>query len=1382
MPLAGAALAPLAPAAPGAAAPGPAAHASATPGPAAHASGTPGPAARASGTPGPAARAPGGPGPDPAAPGLAALGPGTPGRAALARAPAPAALASGAPGGLALASGALARAPGTAARGSGAPDGAALAPGGPGPTAPGLAALAPGAAALSAAPVALVVGARAAGAGGPADGPLADVIDIATARERRQERLAGAPAAGTDAAPEIAPLSPDHPARGPPESGEASPDVPTEVPDAAPAAEEVSAPPPAIDPMQDPGFVALVRRTHSVAAAERAHQPAAEGAATTQGAAQPPENDLETQAAAGQVEVMGQQEPGVFDAQTFIDAVTKAIEAATPKTLGDVDDFKESGAVEQATAQIDGLVKGGRQASEQNIASATKAPPDLSVAQPKTVTEMVNDSPGEAAAGVGAAAAMPSAVPAEQTDLSAGPANVDAQMAAANVTDEQIARSNEPDFTGALESRDRAREHAATAPVEYRAQEATILEQGRAAAAGEAGAGLAAMHGARVGALDDAVAGKQDGKTALEDDHARIDGEIQAIYAAAKSDVEDLLDGLDTQVDEDFTKGEADARQRFEDYVDGRMRAYKKARYDRLGGGILWLKDKIAGMPDEVDAFYVEGRANYLRDMDAVIHQIANLVAGQLTAARARIVEGRAEVRAFVAALPENQQAMGKELQEKLEDRFSELDSQVDSKQDALVDAVAHRYIESRGALDSRIEELQAANKGLVEKALNAVVGVIKTIIALGEMLLRVLAKAAAVVGDIIADPIGFLGNLVSGVMGGLKRFVAHIGTHLQNALVEWLFGALGGAGIRLPGKLDGEGILDLATQVLGLTYTNIRSRVARVVGEPVVAEMEEKVELFRTLMTVGLGGLWDLVSDKLADLEDMVLGKIKDWVIERVIRAGIDWIIGLLNPVAAFIKACKAIYEIVMFIAERAKQVMEFVDAVLDSISAIAKGDTGAAEEKVESALAHALPLAIGFLASLLGLGGISETVKSIVAAVRRPVERAIDFVVMGIARTFKRTFGGLAGAVKGKLKAGREWVAGKVDSGKAWARDRAQAVKDRVAGRKPEPAAKPEAEHEPPVEGLEPLAIDKDFRSNGHPHELYTRTGSPELIVASVATPITAIGDPMLDALHIRYLDARRRYQLAIDLNRTNPAAQSGWSARVAEVNAIVVEIIDRIVALGLADSPGASAPGLGEVQKHGEKPSSLTNGPRIWWLESEHILPFAIGAQLWDTVGELVPGRAKREDKGQTTVMIYERAADAKTVPHDTTAINAFKVRYDRDLAPAVAEYYEDALDEGSWDAPARRHFTEVFFSILDDIKAERDAAVARTNVAIAGEHATTAPAGGPNNGRRRAEPQPVPDGAKIASTAEQQYNDVLELARETLASARGTSPRRPRRTSP
>jgi len=125
------------------------------------------------------------------------------------------------------------------------------------------------------------------------------------------------------------------------------------------------------------------------------------------------------------------------------------------------------------------------------------------------------------------------------------------------------------------------------------------------------------------------------------------------------------------------------------------------------------------------------------------------------------------------------------------------------------------------------------------------------------------------------------------------------------------------------------------------------------------------------------------------------VLEEIRNFVIEKVIVAGITWLIGLLNPASAFIKACKAIYDIIMFFVERGSQILALVNAVIDSIAAIAKGSIGGAANMVETALARAIPVVIGFLASLLGVGGISEKIKSVIETIRKPINSAIDWVI---------------------------------------------------------------------------------------------------------------------------------------------------------------------------------------------------------------------------------------------------------------------------------------------------------------------------------------------------------------------------------------------------
>ena len=870
---------------------------------------------------------------------------------------------------------------------------------------------------------------------------------------------APAPAPPAPAAPAPAAPAPAAAASAAPAPAAASPAAAVDAASPAPAPSGSAAPGEAgevRDPHADPGFAAMKGATQGTGKTAKAHQPAAEGAATAQGASVPPANDVPAQAAAAQVDDMSKQEAKPFDKKGFVEAVKKAIEAKAPKNLEEADDYKDSGKAEEVKDEVQGQVKGGKEDSEKDIKESKDATPDTSKAKPKDVKPMVNDEPGSKPKDVGAQKAMPGKRPPAQTDLSGGPKEINAKMAEAEVTDEQIEKSNEPEFKSALKTRDEVEKHAEKGPADYRAKEEGVLDKGRSDAEGAEAKELEGMHGARTKSLGKAVEKKGETKTADETKREKVASDIQGIYDTCKTDVTKILDDLDGKVDRAFSDGEKGAREEFERETDKKMSDYKADRYGGWNGGFLWAKDKLFDLPEEVNRFYEQGRAKYLQRMDGVISNVADVVGTELTAARARIAKGRADVQQYVAKLPSDLQEVGKEAEGKLESEFEQLSSDVDSKQDALVDAIAQKYVEARNALDERIKELQEANKGLVTKAVDAITGVIETIKKLVNMLLGVLARAAGVIGDIIKDPIGFLGNLIAGVKGGLDKFVGNIAGHLEQGLMGWLFGALGKAGLEMPKALDLPGIIDLVTQVLGLTYDNVRLRLAKIVGEPLVAKMEQTVDVIKTFATKGVAGAWEYLKDSVGDLKEMVVGEIKEFVTERVIKAGITWIAALLTPAGAFIKACKAIFDIVMFIVERGAEIMAFVNSVLDSISAVVKGNIGEMAGKIEDALAQALPLAISFLASLLGLGGIGDKVRGIVEKVKGPINKAIDKVVTGAVKTFKKAFKGPIAKykkakkwAKDKVDKGKAWAKDKVDRGKAWAKGKARRLAPRRPGR---------------------------------------------------------------------------------------------------------------------------------------------------------------------------------------------------------------------------------------------------------------------------------------------------------------------------------------------
>ncbi len=673
------------------------------------------------------------------------------------------------------------------------------------------------------------------------------------------------------------------------------------------------------------------------------------------------------------------------------------------------------------------MVSQGKEGQAKDIEAATDAPPDQSKAVAKPVTPMAQEAPG-AAASIPAAGAAPKPAPPAQTDLSAGQQQLD--QAQGDVTDEQLRQSNEPQFQQALDAKQTASAHADTAPGQFRAQEQQMLGQAKADAGAATASGVAGMQGAKGAALANLVADKGKTKTKDEAKRAEVTTKVQGIFAATEAEVKKILDGIDPKVEKAFGEGEAQARQAFESFVAAKVGAYKQDRYSGWLGGLRWAKDKLLGMPDKVNEFYTAGRELYLKQMDGVISQVADIVGNDLSLAKQRIATGKTEIAAFVKTLSPDLQKVGAEASAEINEKFEQLESDVTAKQDAVVDTLATKYTEARQGLDERIEALQAENKGLVDAALDAVKGVLNTIRELAGMLRDVLSRAAGVVGDIIKKPVEFLGNLIEGVKGGVLKFKDNIVDHLRKGLMGWLFGALAEAGIELPEKFDVRGIIKLLASIFGLTWSNIRNRLVSQIGEKAMAAAEKGVEIFQVLTTQGVAGLWQMLLEKLGDIKDMILEQVKDFVITKIITAGITWLIGLLNPAAAFIKACKLIYDVIMFFVNNAGRIMKFVNTVIDSVADIVRGNVSGVVTKINDVLGQMVPIIIGFLASAIGLGGIGAKIRSIIESLQKPVNKALDWVIkkgLTLAGPIIRGVKGIGSKIKSKLRGGDDSPEGK-------------------------------------------------------------------------------------------------------------------------------------------------------------------------------------------------------------------------------------------------------------------------------------------------------------------------------------------------------------------
>ncbi|HAG81207.1 MAG TPA: hypothetical protein DCL61_08550, partial [Cyanobacteria bacterium UBA12227] len=693
-----------------------------------------------------------------------------------------------------------------------------------------------------------------------------------------------------------------------------------------------------------------------------------------------------------------------FNAEAFKAKLMEKIAAIIPNNEEDAKKFKESNELDSVKQDVSSQVTEEQKQAAGPIEEKTKEAPNTSGVEPKPVTPMQPPQAGSPPQDIGAEQAAPKPKPDSEISapLKANSQELDQELAKAKVSEETLEKkSNEPQFVEAVGAKKEAQTHAQEAPQTYRQDEKATINKAQAEAKTTSQTQLEGMHGERSQLLTQVMGAQSETQGKDTQERTKIANEINGIYETTKKEVETVLSNIDGEVTKKFDAGAATAKQIFENHVDKEMAAWEQQRYGEWYDVTGWderVSDAWNGLPPEVNQFFVDGRQMYLDSMDATLTDIANFVAQKLNEAKQKITEGKQKIQKHVAGLPENLRQVGQEAAQNIQGKFDQLEESVNNKQDELIDSLAQKYSENLQQLDAEIEKKKEENKGLKDKAKDAIVGTVQTIMQLKDMLMGVLAKAAGAIDKIILDPIGFLGNLVSGIKKGFQNFVGNIWEHLKKGLLGWLTGTMAKAGIQMPESFDLKSIFTLVMQVLGFAYDAIKSRTVKALGkngEKIFNALETTFEIFVILKNEGLAGLWKFIQDKIGDLKVMVIDTIQNFVIESVIKQGVLWVISLLNPASAFVKACKMIYDVIMFFIERGSQIVELVNAVMESVKAIASGAVDGAAKLIENALSTALPVVISFMASLLGLGGISEKIQDIIGKVKEPIDKAIDWLI---------------------------------------------------------------------------------------------------------------------------------------------------------------------------------------------------------------------------------------------------------------------------------------------------------------------------------------------------------------------------------------------------
>ena len=747
------------------------------------------------------------------------------------------------------------------------------------------------------------------------------------------------------------------------------------------------------DPRSDPRFTRVIGRLNTDSRRLKQHVPAAKKAAEPAGAAKGPANEKAAGARAKQVDKLQQAETPKPKPSSFLEMLRAEIAKAMPKTLDDTESFMDGSSSENLKGSLKGNVDKQKQEATGDLKKTSNEAPSESGVPAKPVTPIAPE-PAVPAPQVDAAAAMPAPKPDAEVSLQASKTEAQGELEKEKLSDERLKKANDPRFSSALTARDAVNKQADAGPAQYRAKEAGALARSAGQAVDVAKKGAATLLGVK-GGNNAKVLSRQQQQKAKEEQELRTFSDFAvATFERTKKAVDERLERLETNVNDLFDRGTQAALDTMKRLVEGRLSAYKADRYSGLFGGARWIKDQFMDLPDEVNRFYEEGSARFKQMMDALAVRVADLVESQLAAAKNEVKTGQALIASKAAALSPGVKARAAEVQAEFAGKFAELETSIDDKKQQLAEGLAQKYKDAFDKADESLKAIQEANKGLVSKLRDTIAAILKALREFRTRLAGVLAKGANAIELILDDPIGFLGNLLAAIKKGFQQFSDNFEKHLETGFIKWLFGALPGLNVEVPGTITLGWIVKLCLTVLGITYDRMREKAVKLLGPTAVTVIEKLVAYIKLLIT-DPAKLWEQVKEDLSTIKQMAVDAIKDWLTGRIVKAAVIKLASLFNPVGAIIQAIMMIVNVVIFIAERAAQIVEFIETVVMSLVAIAKGNIADAANKIEKSLGNLVPLIIGLLAALLGISGITDKVKEFIHKLQAKVDKAIDKMI---------------------------------------------------------------------------------------------------------------------------------------------------------------------------------------------------------------------------------------------------------------------------------------------------------------------------------------------------------------------------------------------------
>lgn len=762
------------------------------------------------------------------------------------------------------------------------------------------------------------------------------------------------------------------------------------------------------NPQADPRFRAVKAKVEQNAAKLKKHPTAKSKAVEAAKAAKGPPNEKNAGAKANQVDKMGAAEAKEVKTDSFLTILQAQIKSVMPKTVEDADKFMKGGEAGQMKSAVSGNVGKEKNAASADIKSASQQSPNPGGVQGKDAAPIPPEQP-VATASVNAASGMPAPQPDAEISQQQNKADAEKAVKDNNLTPEQLCKANDPRFTKVLDSKDKVGKVSDASPAKFRAQEQSSLVRSKAQAQGQAARGATMLKNVSAKSKSAVLTRQQAAQKRDEDRRKAVADQIEGIYTATKQKVDKNLNSLEEDVVAVFDKGASTAISNFESNSNRDIENYK----NKLGL-IEWIAVKLSLLPVPLKSILDANLAKFEKEMNRLVVKVAGIVDTRLKQAKTEIDKGQQDIKTYVAGLPKDLQKVGKDAEEAVKERFDELRQSIEDKKNDLAQNIAARYKQAFEDVEASRKKLEEENKTVFDQLADAVGDVVKILTEFKDKLIAILKKGADTIDLILKDPIGFLSNLIAAIKAGVMQFKGNIKKHLITGFANWLFGALGEAGIEIPSDLSPMSLLKMLLSILGLSPNQLRAKAVKLLGPTAVAVIEKLYEYIKDLIEGGPAKLWEHIKSDVGDLKDMIVEALKSWLIRTIVEQGVIKLASFINPAGAIAQAVIAIYNGVMFLIERASQIMAFVDAVINSVSSIAQGAISSAANWIEKSLAGIIPLVLSLLARLLGLGKLTKKVAETIGKVQAKVDKAINKVLGKIIQTVKKLFGKLTG--KGK------------------------------------------------------------------------------------------------------------------------------------------------------------------------------------------------------------------------------------------------------------------------------------------------------------------------------------------------------------------------------